>query len=226
MFPVAPDDVIPLGEPMLKVAPLERVNVPALVRTLVPMFNVEPLFTVKLMVLEIVPPDVKFCVPAFVNLISGTELPVSVIVPAVCEKSPLTLNVTPPVFSDMVIVPPVMTKFPARLIFGVPVLAVSVRLPPLMLKFPPIVIVGDELPTNFRALVPVLMMLRLPVMFAKPPPGLIVVVWFGQFHVKLPKVCPIPLGEVAFVVYPITSTVDEAFHVAVGIVPAVVVKLC
>src|SRR5437667_214570 len=59
MLPLAVSAVVmPAGEPIMRPAPDESVKLPAPLRVLVPMLSVAPLFTVKAMRPEIVPPDV------------------------------------------------------------------------------------------------------------------------------------------------------------------------
>ena len=81
MFPLAVGAVIiPFGDPIPNVPPLVSVNeLPVIV--LVPILRVAPLFTVKLMVLDTVPPEVNAVVP--VKFTAPLAEPVSVMVPAV-----------------------------------------------------------------------------------------------------------------------------------------------
>lgn len=128
-MPLAADAAIPLGDPMLSVAPDDNVKFPAPLMMLVPVVNVavlftvnveplftcnvEPLFIVKLIVLDMVPPEVYVCVPAPLKTIPLVVLePLSVIVPAVCEKSPATYIVPAALPLDRLQVPPLILKLP------------------------------------------------------------------------------------------------------------------
>ena len=147
-MPLAADAAIPLGDPMLSVAPDDNVKFPAPLMMLVPVVNVavlftvnveplftcnvEPLFVVKLILLDMVPPDeVYVCVPAPLKTMPLVVLvPVSVIVPPVCEKFPPTFIVPTPAPEDKSSVPPLILKLPLTLRVWV-VAAPTLTVPPL-----------------------------------------------------------------------------------------------
>ena len=81
------------------------------------------------------------------------------------------------------------------------------------------------MPVNLNEPVPVEFTLKLPAIACKPPNKFVFAVWPVQFHVKLPKVCERPPVAPVFIVYPNIAQVEFASQVAVGIVPAELVKL-
>ena len=108
MFPVAPDDVMPAVEPMPSVPPEAKLNVPLLPsRTFVPIFRVDPLFTVKF-----IPPDivaallVKLCAPDLAKFQEDDPDALRVSVPPDILKLPDKFMVEPPLLLLRSKVPP------------------------------------------------------------------------------------------------------------------------
>ena len=100
------------------------------------------------------------------------------------------------------------------------------KLPPVWVKlftfsvYPPVV-------PHFKNPEPVEATVNVPVMpVVELLPRLMIPDCEGQFQVKFEKVCAIPDSAVVLVVYPMTLQLEPAFHVAVGIVPCMVVYLC
>ena len=116
---------MPAGEPIMIPAPDDSVKLPAPLRVLVPMLSVAPLFTVKSMRPEIVPPDVNAWVPAFLKNTEVVLLPISCSVPPVIEQSPLRLRVALVLLTSVVVSVPALTiKFPVMFMVTVaPLLA-------------------------------------------------------------------------------------------------------
>jgi hypothetical protein len=134
---VLPDVEMPAMFPVISPAPELSANEPVLPSIiLVPTFNILPLFTVKLMALEIVPPDFRYVwVPVLEKLKLPVPLPPVVKVPLVIEKSPDKLIV--PVFDACLKiskVPEAKERFPLTFKMQLPEV-----LPPNGAKYPPVI---------------------------------------------------------------------------------------
>src|SRR6185436_1415740 len=143
MFPVAPDEVMPAVEPMIRPPPELRLKVPVLPSSVeVPMLTVAPLRTAKFTAVAAIDPLVleNVWVPLFLKLNVGpaTKLPL-VMEPPLIVRSPSKLKVgLIPEFAEPLRIPAVTTRFPLILTLAKLVAAPLpdvVTVPPVFVRF-------------------------------------------------------------------------------------------